>query len=251
MAQWCTFLRNHDELDLSTLTDEQRNDVFRAFAPKADMRIYGRGIRRRLAPMLGNDPRRIRLAYSLQFTMPGTPVLRYGEEIGMGENLRLHGRDAIRTPMQWQNAPRAGFSTARDKDLIRPVTTRGAYSMRDVNVETQQRDSNSLLRWSGELIRVLRECPEIGVGEPSVIDAGLPRSVLVHRFDAPEGSIVLLHNLSDTQVTVELDGIADRTYRPLEVFSDSDYGASQVDLTRLSLNGWGYRWIRLRRSNAV
>jgi maltose alpha-D-glucosyltransferase/alpha-amylase len=251
MAQWCTFLRNHDELDLSTLTDEQRNDVFRAFAPKADMRIYGRGIRRRLAPMLGNDPRRIRLAYSLQFTMPGTPVLRYGEEIGMGENLRLHGRDAIRTPMQWQNAPRAGFSTARDKDLIRPVTTRGAYSMRDVNVETQQRDSNSLLRWSGELIRVLRECPEIGVGEPSVIDAGLPRSVLVHRFDAPEGSIVLLHNLSDTQVTVELDGIADRTCRPLEVFSDSDYGASQVDLTRLSLNGWGYRWIRLRRSNAV
>ncbi|MBA2699905.1 MAG: trehalose synthase, partial [Nocardioidaceae bacterium] len=105
MAQWASFLRNHDELDLSKLTDEQRNDVFRAFAPKQDMRIYGRGIRRRLTPMFGGDRRHIELAYSLQFSMPGTPVVRYGEEIGMAENLALSGRNAIRTPMQWDDGP--------------------------------------------------------------------------------------------------------------------------------------------------
>lgn len=109
MGQWATFLRNHDELDLSRLTDEQRRDVFAAFAPEEDMRLYGRGIRRRLAPMLGGDRRRSELAYPLQLSPPGTPVVRYGEEIGMGEDLSLPGRDAIRTPMQWDDTP-AGAS---------------------------------------------------------------------------------------------------------------------------------------------
>ena len=112
-AQWVSFLRNHDELDLSRLTDEQRGDAFRAFAPRADMRLYGRGIRRRLAPMLKGDQRRIELAYALQFAMPGTPALRYGEEIGMGENLALDGREAVRTPMQWDDGADGGFSTPR------------------------------------------------------------------------------------------------------------------------------------------
>ena len=111
-GQWATFLRNHDELDLSRLTDEQRADVFSEFAPRSEMRLYGRGIRRRLAPMLRGDRRRIELGYALQFSLPGTPVLRYGEEIGMGENLGLADRDAIRTPMQWDDGRNAGFSTA-------------------------------------------------------------------------------------------------------------------------------------------
>ena len=130
-AQWATFLRNHDELDLSRLTDDQREDVFRVFAPRADMRLYGRGIRRRLATMLKGDRRHIELAYALQFAMPGTPVLRYGEEIGMGENLALTGRDAIRTPMQWSDdgqrrilhSPDAGPGRARqpDRTVRRPA----------------------------------------------------------------------------------------------------------------------------------
>ncbi|MEO6503813.1 MAG: alpha-amylase family protein, partial [Jatrophihabitantaceae bacterium] len=124
MAQWATFLRNHDELDLSKLTDEQRSDVMAAFAPKQDMRIYGRGIRRRLASMMSGDRRRIELAYSLQFSMPGTPVLRYGEEIGMGEDLKLPGRESVRTPMQWDDSRAAGFSTAPVAQLVRPVPTR-------------------------------------------------------------------------------------------------------------------------------
>ncbi|MFL6099763.1 MAG: alpha-amylase family glycosyl hydrolase, partial [Actinomycetales bacterium] len=246
MAQWATFLRNHDELDLSRLTEEQRTDVMRAFAPKPEMRIYDRGIRRRLFSMMEGDRARTQLAYSLQFSMPGTPVLRYGEEIGMGESLRLRGRDAIRTPMQWQPHATAGFSTAAAGQLIRPVVTRGRYAASKVNVRAQRRETGSLLRWFEDLISVLRECPEIGVGEPSVVDIPLPRSVLVHRFEAPEGAILLLHNLSPEAVSVDLSPVA-LSEEPVEVFADTDYGPLTRRLGEVSLSGWGYRWIRTRR----
>src|SRR4029453_15444577 len=110
-AQWAHFLRNHDELDLGRLEPDQRDDVFARFAPEDSMQLYGRGIRRRLAPVLG-DQRRLEFAYSLLFSLPGTPVLRYGDEIGMGENLRLRERNAIRTPMQWTNGRNGGFSSS-------------------------------------------------------------------------------------------------------------------------------------------
>ena len=139
-GQWATFLRNHDELDLSRLTQGQRDEVFRAFAPSARMRLFGRGIRRRLAPMLGNDRARIELAYALQFSLPGTAVLRYGEEIGMGENLSLPGRTAFRTPMQWTSGPNGGFSEAARRQLAIPVIDRGPYSYRQVNVTAQRSD---------------------------------------------------------------------------------------------------------------
>ena len=246
MAQWATFLRNHDELDLSRLTDDQRGDVFKAFAPKADMQLYGRGIRRRLAPMFRGDRRRIELAYSLQFAMPGTPVLRYGEEIGMGEELSLPGRDALRTPMQWDDGPNAGFSSAASADLVSPVKMTGKFGARAVNVRAQQRDPDSLVRWFEQLIGVLRECPEIGVGTWSVIDIPAAPSVLVHRFDAPEGSILLLHNLADVTVVVDVGQQKDVS-RPWEMFADGPYQRPTARLTGLELRGFGYRWIRLRR----
>jgi maltose alpha-D-glucosyltransferase / alpha-amylase len=245
-AQWATFLRNHDELDLSRLTDEQRSDVMKAFAPKPEMQIFGRGIRRRLAPMLRGDRRRIELAYSLQFTMPGTPVLRYGEEIGMGENLGLPGRESIRTPMQWDGTRTAGFSGAAPDQLVQPVPTRGGYSAKRVNVRDQSRDVGSLLRWCEQLVRVLRECPEIGVGAPSVVDVPLPRSVLVHRFDAAAGSILLVHNLGERPVTIDLSSV-DSGPATYEVFGDAAYEPLGRRLSDLAVNGWGYRWIRLRR----
>ncbi len=248
MAQWATFLRNHDELDLSRLTDQQRNDVMKTFAPRADMRIYNRGIRRRLAPMMKGDRRHIELAYSLQFTMPGTPVLRYGEEIGMGEDLALAGRDAIRTPMQWEGTRTAGFSTAPPELLIRPISTRGAFAPKRVNVQDQRRDEQSLLRWFEALIGVLRECPEIGVGNPTVLDVPVAPGVLVHRFDAPEGSILLLHNLADRAVSVQLPP-GEIGPEATEMFGDSDYGLLPRRATELHLNGWGYRWIRLHRGS--
>jgi maltose alpha-D-glucosyltransferase/alpha-amylase len=211
------------------------------------MRLYDRGIRRRLFSMLDGDERRARLAYSLQFTMPGTPVLRYGEEIGMGEDLALPGREAIRTPMQWDEHPSAGFSRVPKKDLVRPVITRGPYSAKRINVRSQRRDPDSLLHWFEQLIRVLRECPEIGVGAPTVLNLSLPRSVLAHRFDAPEGAILLLHNLADHDETVDLSSV-DVGADAYDIFADRDYPPVDDDLRRVGLSGWGYRWVRLRRS---
>ena len=249
MAQWATFLRNHDELDLSRLTDQQREDVFRSFAPEADMQLYGRGIRRRLAPMLGGDRRHIELAYSLQFAMPGTPVIRYGEEIGMGEDLSLPGRDSLRTPMQWDDGPNGGFSTAPTDDLVAPLAMSGKFGARRVNVRAQQREPESLLRWFEQLIGTVRECPEIGVGTWSLLQVpGMP-SVLAHKFEAPEGSILLLHNLADSPVIVDI-GPQQEAERPWEMFADSPYRRPDARLKGLELRGWGYRWIRLRRRAA-
>jgi maltose alpha-D-glucosyltransferase/alpha-amylase len=245
MAQRATFLRNHDELDLSRLAKEQQQEIFRAFAPKPDMQLFDRGVRRRLAPMLRGDRRRIELAYSLQFTMPGTPVLRYGEEIGMSEKLELPERNALRTPMQWSDDVNAGFSRAPAEQLVRPVVSRGTYGYKRVNVTDQQTDRGSLLRWFEEMIATLRECPEIGVGTCTVIDAPLPRSVLAHRCDAPEGSVLLLHNLADKAVTVDVGPLDGVTTKPREIFADGGYEPPNKRLTGLALRGYGYRWIRL------
>ena len=122
-AQWGQFLRNHDELDLGRLEDKERNAVFAAFGPEPDMQLYNRGIRRRLAPMLEGDRRRLELAYSLMMTLPGTPVIRYGDEIGMGDNLKLPERNCARTPMQWSTEPHAGF-TKSDKPIMPVISCR-------------------------------------------------------------------------------------------------------------------------------
>lgn len=247
-GQWATFLRNHDELDLSRLTDEQRGDAFRAFAPREDMRLYGRGIRRRLAPMLRGDRRHIELAYALQFSLPGTPVVRYGEEIGMGEDLSLPGREAIRTPMQWEDGRTAGFSQAQPAELVRPVPRRGAYAPKRVNVRAQQRDPHSLLRWFENLTHTVREAPEIGTGRCSVVDLPLPRSVLAHRFDGATGAILLLHNLADTPLTVDVGRLPGMAGEASDILVDGPYDPPGRRLTGLALNGWGYRWIRLSRT---
>jgi maltose alpha-D-glucosyltransferase/alpha-amylase len=249
-GQWITFLRNHDELDLSRLTDEQRGDVFRAFAPRTNMRLYGRGIRRRLAPMLGGDQRRIELAYALQFSLPGTPVIRYGEEIGMGDNLALPDREAIRTPMQWDDTYNGGFSAAPTSSLRRPGSTRGPYSTKRVNVRAQNRDPNSLLRWFENLIHTLRMAPEIGTGTCQTVDVPLPRSVLAHRFDGPTGSILLLHNLADSEVSVDLGPLDGLEGAPYDLLVDGPYVAPDSKFAGLELHGWGYRWIRLARSDS-
>jgi maltose alpha-D-glucosyltransferase / alpha-amylase len=250
-GQWVTFLRNHDELDLSRLTDEQRGDAFRAFAPRPDMRLYGRGIRRRLAPMLKGDQRHIELAYALQFSLPGTPVLRYGEEIGMGENLGLDGRESVRTPMQWDDGPNAGFSTAAPEQLVRPIPTRGPFSAKRINVRDQHRNPNSLLRWFENLTQALRMAPEIGTGKCEIVDVPLPRAVLAHRFDAPSGAILLLHNLADTQTKIDIGPLPGMSGSPYDLLVDGPYDPPSAQLKQLDLHGWGYRWIRLARSDVV
>ncbi|WP_432844370.1 hypothetical protein [Dactylosporangium sp. CA-092794] len=195
-GQWAVFLRNHDEVDLSQLSEAERQEVFAAFGPQRRQQLYGRGIRRRLATMLNGGHRRLRMAYSLQFTMPGTPVLRYGDEIGMGEDLRLPERDAIRTPM---------------------------------------------------MLHTRRECGEIGIGHHGVIPVE-PAHVLAHRAEAPSGSLVFLDNLADRPARVGLPEQPDADDEPVEVFSDREY--PHLDLNDLELDGYGFRWIRLRRTHA-
>ncbi|GIJ10310.1 alpha-amylase family protein [Micromonospora andamanensis] len=246
-GQWATFLRNHDEIDLSRLTAEQRNEVYEQFGPEERMRIYDRGIRRRLAPMLGNDRRRVELAYSLQFSLRGTPVLRYGEEIGMGEDLSLDGREAIRTPMQWSSQPNAGFSTAEPEKLVRPVIDKGDFGYEKVNVTLQRRDRTSLLAWFERMIRTLREAPEIGFGSTKHIDVPMPPGVLAHRADGPTGSMVFLHNLGTADVEVDLSLLQAEADLPMDVLADRNYD-EVGKLDKLHLSGHGYRWIRLCRS---
>ncbi|WP_027347285.1 alpha-amylase family protein [Hamadaea tsunoensis] len=246
-AQWATFLRNHDEVDLSRLTADQRDEVFAAFGPDENMQLYGRGIRRRLAPMLGGDRRRLELAYALQFSLRGTPVLRYGEEIGMGDDLSLPDRQSIRTPMQWSFLPNAGFSTA---DPVRPVVSSGDYGYKKVNVTDQRQDPSSLLAWFERMIRTLREAPEIGSGTCTHVDVPAPRTVLVHRADHHTGRMVFLHNLADEPATVDLGTLTAEADHPNDVLSDVDYGGP-VDLKSLKINGFGYRWIRLSRDTVT
>ncbi|BFU42602.1 alpha-amylase family protein [Krasilnikovia sp. MM14-A1004] len=245
-AQWATFLRNHDEVDLSRLTADQRADVFAEFGPEETMQLYGRGIRRRLAPMLGGDRRRLELAYALQFSLRGTPVLRYGEEIGMGDDLSLEGRDALRTPMQWSPLDNGGFSTAPAGELIRPVVTDGAYGYRTVNVTAQRHDPTSLLSWFERMIRTLREAPEIGSGACTYVDLPAPPGVLVHRATDVTGTMLLLHNLGDSDGTADLSALAGEAEYPNDVLADRDYPPPD-GLDAVALAGYGYRWIRLNR----
>ena len=166
-AQWGQFLRNHDELDLGRLSEQQRQKVFSGFAPNPEMQLYDRGIRRRLAPMLKGDRRRIEMAYSLMFTLPGTPVLRYGDEIGMGDDLSLPERNCARTPMQWSNEPHGGF-TKSDRPIL-PVISGGPYSYEHVNAAIQRRHPDSPLNWTERIIRMRKEVPEIGWGDFTVL----------------------------------------------------------------------------------
>jgi maltose alpha-D-glucosyltransferase / alpha-amylase len=235
-----------DEVDLGRLTPEERQDVFAAFGPDPDMQLYHRGIRRRLAPMLDGDRRRLEMAYSLQFTMPGTPVIRYGDEIGMGENLALPERGAIRTPMQWDDTRNAGFSAADPSRLPVPVIDTGPYGYQQVNVTDQRRDPHSLLVWFERILHTLRECEEIGAGEHEILKVGPPH-VLVHRATGDRGAVLFLHNLADRPCQVRVGRQADQPSRPLAMVADSDYG-EDLDLDAVELAGYGYRWIRLRKN---
>jgi len=246
-GQWATFLRNHDEIDLSRLTTEQRDEVFAKFGPEPEMQLYGRGIRRRLAPMLGNDRRHIELAYALQFSLRGTPVLRYGEEIGMGEDLKQEGRHAIRTGMQWSQLPNGGFSAAKTSDLVRPVVSGGNFGWEKVNVTVQRHDPQSLLSWFERMIRTLREAPEVGAGSCTHIDIPAPTSVLVHRADGATGTMVFVHNLGTEAATLDLSSLADEAEQPNDVLADQEY-PELGKWDKVEVAGYGYRWIRLRRT---
>jgi maltose alpha-D-glucosyltransferase/alpha-amylase len=243
-AQWGMFLRNHDELDLGRLTEEQRRCVFEAFGPTKDMQLYDRGIRRRLAPMLNGDRRRLELAYSLMFTLPGTPVVRYGDEIGMGDNLDLPERVAARTPMQWSNEPHAGF-TKNDTPVV-PVIESGPYGYKQLNVAVQRRDPNSLLNWMERIIRMRKEVPEIGWGDFAIIPTRNP-AVLVMRYDWRNNSVLFAHNLDATPCETSFAvGLSDGSEKRLVNLLGEDHSRARDDgKHHVVLEPFGYRWYRV------
>ena len=203
------------------------------------MQLYDRGIRRRLAPMLG-DPRRLRMAQSLLLSLPGTPVLRYGEEIGMGDDLSLPERYPVRTPMQWSDAEHAGFTTAEKP--VRPVIDRGPYAYEHVNVSQQQRDPGSHWRWLASMIQLRTECPEIGWGEWKVVPVR-ERGVLAIEYQWRGTSLLCVHNLSERAVDVRLrlSGTPDHL---INLIDEEDSHADADSSHRLSLEPHGYRWYR-------
>jgi maltose alpha-D-glucosyltransferase/alpha-amylase len=244
LSQWATFLRNHDELDLGRLTSTERNEVFQAFAPDENMRLYRRGIRRRLAPMLGNDRRRLELAYALIFSLPGTPVLFYGEEIGMGEDLGLSERIAVRTPMQWSAEPNGGFSTASPEKLIRPMIKGGDFGYENLNVTAQVHNPNSLLSRIGQVIRARRGAPEFGWGHFHLVDVDTP-AVMAHRCDWRGNAVLAVHNLSREPCEVTIKLPAQSSKELTDILADRQYPSLGPEDRRIPLSGYGYRWLRL------
>ena len=239
-SQWAHFLRNHDELDLGRLTEAQRKKVFERFGKDENMQLYGRGIRRRLAPMIGNRPQ-TELAYSLLFSLPGTPVIRYGDEIGMGDDLSLNERDAVRTPMQWSADTHAGFSNG--KKLIHPVVNKGPYAFDMVNVETQQRAPDSLLNWMTSLIRLRHECTEIGWGDWCILDTGIP-TVLCIYYRWQNSSLITLHNFDEKVREVCLDVRHNKESKLIDLMKVEENVADEHGIHKIRLGAYGYRWFR-------
>jgi maltose alpha-D-glucosyltransferase/alpha-amylase len=241
-AQWVQFLRSHDELDLGRLTEAQRQAVFKAFAPDASMQLYDRGIRRRLAPMLRDDRRRLEFAFGLLMSLPGTPMLQYGDEIGIGDDLSLPERECARTPMQWTAERHAGFSRAAE--VVRPAIQGRRFGYRARNVETQRRDPSSLLNWQERIIRMRKECPEISWGDYAVLRTTTP-SVLALCYDWRGTSLITLHNFSPRTVRTEFAaGRADDDVL-VDVFDGERHTATRDGRHRLTLKPWAWHWLRV------
>ncbi|HEY2139270.1 MAG TPA: alpha-amylase family glycosyl hydrolase, partial [Chthoniobacterales bacterium] len=243
-GQWGIFLRNHDELDLGRLSKKQRQTVFKAFGPDENMQLYDRGIRRRLAPMLGGDQRRLELAYSLMFTLPGTPVIRYGDELGMGDDLTLPERNCARTAMQWSDEPHAGFT--QNAPPRHPVIDVGPYGFQHVNAATQRRHPESLLNWTERIIRMRKEVPEIGWGNFEVLKMHDP-AVLAMRYDWRNNSVLFLHNLHEEPREVFFDPGASGAHGNMLVnlLTEDHSKADKSGKHRVMLEGYGYRWYRI------
>ena len=241
---WATFLRNHDELTLDKLTAPQREEVFAAFGPDEDMQLYGHGLRRRVAPMLGGDRDRMRMAWSLMLSLAGTPVIFYGDEIGMGENLAIEDRYAVRVPMQWSGEENGGFSTASSDALVRPLTG-GAFGPEHVNVAAQRRDPDAQLNWIERLIRRRKETPEFGWGTSTLIETGDP-ALFAHRCEWQDSTVVAVHNLGRKRAKAVLE-LGPDALAVDDLLEQREHRLGKEGKLNVDLGAYGYLWLRVRR----
>ncbi|MEJ8491456.1 alpha-amylase family protein [Klebsiella pneumoniae] len=235
------WLRNHDELDLEGIGERNKRQVIRTFAPDKSMSVYQRGVRRRLAPMLDGDTRRIALAHAILLALPGVPVMRYGDEIGMGDDLSLPERYAVRTPMQWSAAANAGFSRAARDDLpVKPVAS-GRFRYQRINVETALRHPRSLLHRVRNMVLARTEYTEPG-SLPFTLLTLKPDAVLGLLYRSESREVLMLANCSQQAVEVLLPPLAEGYWSPIledKLYQDGLHGGKDA---RLALSGYGYRW---------
>ncbi len=246
-CQWALFLRNHDELTLEMVTDEERDYMYRVYAQDSLARI-NLGIRRRLAPLLGNDRRKIALMNGLLFSLPGTPVVYYGDEIGMGDNFFLGDRNGVRTPMQWNPNKNAGFSRANPQRLYLPVIYDPEYHYETVNVETQNNSPSSLLRWMKQLIALRKRYPTFGRGSMQLLN---PRNRKVLAFTRSYGDqdLLVLANLGGTVEYVELDLARFKGRIPIEIFGHNPFPRVGDLPYLLTLGPYAFYWFELARDD--
>jgi maltose alpha-D-glucosyltransferase/alpha-amylase len=242
-CQWALFLRNHDELTLEMVTDEERDYMYQEYAKNPRMRL-NLGIRRRLAPLIDNDRRQAELLYSLLLTLPGSPVLYYGDEIGMGDNIYLGDRNGVRTPMQWSGDRNAGFSRADPSAIYQALNLDPIYHYQAINVEAQLRSPTSLLQWLRKLIRVRKKYPVFGRGTLKFVPCE-NRRVVAYLRQYLEKTILVVNNLSGFAQPAELDL---RNYKgkiPVELLGNHDFPPIQEQPYFLSLSPYSFYWFRL------
>jgi len=242
-CQWAMFLRNHDELTLEMVTDEERDYMYRAYAHESQMRI-NLGIRRRLAPLAGNNRRKMELLNGLLFSMPGTPVLYYGDEIGMGDNVYLGDRNGVRTPMQWSADRNAGFSRANPQKLILPITIDPEYHYEAINVEAQQSNANSLLWWTKHLIALRKRYRAFGRGTVRFLNPSNPR-VLAFIREYESETILVVANLSRHVQVVELELGDWKGCSPIEIMGSTRFPLIGDAPYMLTLGGHDFYWFSI------
>jgi maltose alpha-D-glucosyltransferase/alpha-amylase len=244
-CQWCIFLRNHDELTLEMVTDIERDYMYDEYATDKTMRI-NLGIRRRLAPMMENDRRRIELLNGLLMSMPGTPIIYYGDEIGMGDNIYLGDRNGVRTPMQWNGGTNAGFSFADPERLYSPLISNSVYGYQAVNVDSQKRSNHSLLSWMKSLIRTRNAYRVFSRGTMEFLRPSNHR-VLAYIRELGNEKILVVNNLSSSAQAVELDLQRYKGYIPIEMFGRNLFPRFGELPYLLTLGPYQFYWFRLRR----
>jgi maltose alpha-D-glucosyltransferase/alpha-amylase len=244
-CQWCIFLRNHDELTLEMVTDVERDYMYDEYATDKTMRI-NLGIRRRLAPMMENDRRRIELLNGLLMSMPGTPIVYYGDEIGMGDNIYLGDRNGVRTPMQWNGGTNAGFSFADPERLYSPLISNSVYGYQVVNVDSQRRFSHSLLSWMKALIKTRNSYRVFSRGTMEFLRPSNHR-VLAYIRELGNEKILVVNNLSSSAQAVELDVQRYKGHIPIEMFGRNLFPRFGDLPYLLTLGPYQFYWFRLRR----
>ena len=242
-TQWCTFLRNHDELTLEMVTEEERQWMWAEYAPLPRMRL-NLGIRRRLAPLLDNDHRKILLANALQYSLPGAPIIYYGDEIGMGDNIWLPDRNGVRTPMQWNAGLNAGFSKADPEALYEPVIDEGAYTYQEVNVASEESDPDALLNKMSALIALRKSEPTFSLGGYQFLAKEQTQCLVLLR-EYEDQQILCVLNLSEEQQQIELN-LSEFTGRKLwDLVSNSDFASIDQSRLLISIEPYGFYWLKL------